>query len=187
MTTTSRRRLWTVEEFQCAIERGVFHEDERLELLQGEIIEQMPVDPPHSLTTGLVSDALVAAFAGMDCHVRTENPIALPNNSQPQPDIVVARGARRAYRSQHPTPLDIVLLVEVSGSTLIEDRAFKAPLYAAAGIAEYWIVNLRDRQLEVHRTPQNGIWTQTQVVAATGSIAPLAAPSALLAVAELLP
>lgn len=182
-----RRRSWTVEEFQSAIRLGLFHEDERLELLQGEIIELIPVDPTHSLVTGLVNDALMAAFRGQNCHVRTENPIVLPHDGQPQPDVIVACGQRRAYPHQHPTPVDVFLLVEVSGSTLAEDRSVKSPLYAIAGITEYWIVNLKDRQLEVHRMPQNGIWTQTQVISATGTVAPLAAPQSPILVSELLP
>lgn len=182
-----RRRLWTVEEFQAAIRAGVFHEDERLELIEGDIVAPMPVDPQHALATGLVNDALVAAFAGQDCHIRSENPIVLPHASQPQPDVVVAVGKRRDYSTQHPSPPEILLLVEVSGSTLAVDRSIKAALYALAGIAEFWIVNLRDRQLEVHRTPQNGIWTQTQVIPATGTIAPLAVPHATVAIGDLLP
>ena len=188
MSAAFVRRRWSVEEFQCAIRLGLFREDERLELLDGEIFEKMPPDPPHSTTIPLSHVALNRAFAGLDCHLRTENPIVLTgSSSQPQPDIVVAQGSPRLYTSRHPAPTDILLVVEVSASTLTDDRNAKSALYVTAGIAEYWIVNLQDRQLEVHRHPQNGIWTQTQVVGATGSIAPLAAPNMPVTVADLLP
>ncbi|MBB6053031.1 Uma2 family endonuclease [Armatimonas rosea] len=188
MSAAFARRRWSVEEFQCAIRLGLFREDERLELLDGDIFEQKPPDPPHSSTIPLSHVALNRAFTGIDCHLRTENPIVLTSsNSQPQPDIVVAQGSPRLYASRHPGPDDVLLLVEVSDSTLSDDRNAKSALYATAGITEYWIVNLRDRQLEVHRHPQNGIWTQTQVIAATGNIAPLSAPNSPVAVADLLP
>ncbi len=188
MSAAFVRRRWSVEEFQCAIRLGLFHADERLELLDGEIFEKMPPDPPHSTTTGFTYDALQAAFVGIDCHLRSENPIVLTGTrSQPEPDVVVVRGPRRLYTSRHPAPTEILLVVEVSASTLTDDRNAKSALYATSGITEYWIVNLQDRQLEVHRLPQNGIWTQTQVVGATGSIAPLAAPNMPVTVADLLP
>lgn len=188
MSAAFIRRRWSVEEFQCAIRLGLFREDERLELLDGEIFEQMPPDPPHSSSTGFTYDTLLVAFANVGCHLRSENPLVLTgNSSQPQPDVVVVRGSRHLYTSRHPAPADVLLVVEVSASTLTDDRSAKSALYAAAGITEYWIVNLRDRQLEVHRLPQNGIWTQTQVVSATGSIAPLSAPQSLVTVADLLP
>ena len=188
MSAAFVRRRWSVEEFQCAIRLGLFREDERLELLDGEIFKQMPPDPSHSSTIPLSHVTLNRAFAMVDCHLRTENPITLTgSSSQPQPDIVVAQGSPRLYATRHPAPTDILLVVEVSASTLTDDRTEKSALYAAAGISEYWIVNLRDRQLEVHRLPQNGIWTQTQVVAATGSIAPLAALNMPVTVADLLP
>lgn len=181
------RRRWTVEEFQSAARFGLFRPEERLELLDGEILEKRPPDPPHSSATGLVDDVLRRAFAGVDGFIRTENPVVLPHASQPEPDVAVVRGQRRDFASRHPSPADLLLVVEVSFSTLADDRGIKARLYAEAGIAEYWIVNLRDRQLEVHRTPQNGIWTQTFVVATGNSVAPLAAPGATVAVADLLP
>ena len=152
MSAAFTRRRWSVEEFQCAIRLGLFREDERLELLDGEIFEQMPPDPPHSSSTGFTYDALYAAFANIDAHLRSENPLVLTgSSSQPQPDVVVVRGSRHLYTSRHPAPTDVLLLIEVSDSTLSDDRNAKSVLYATAGITEYWIVNLRDRQLEVHR------------------------------------
>lgn len=186
-TRSLLRRRWSAEEFQSATRLGIFRPEERLELLDGEILEKMPPDPPHSSATGLLDDVLRRAFAGVDCFVRTENPIVLPQASQPEPDAAVVRGARRDYLQQHPMPGDLLLVVEVSFPTLADDRGIKARLYAEAGIAEYWIVNLRDRQLEVHRSPRGGIWTQTFVVAVGASVAPLAAPSATVPVDDLLP
>ena len=184
---TLPRRRWTVEEFQHAARAGVFGEDERLELLFGEIVPAMPPDPSHSGSTGSLDDILRRIFAGADCFIRAENPLVIPGDGQPEPDIAVIRGSRQDFFQHHPTPTDVLLLIEVSGSTLTTDRSVKGPLYAGAGIPEYWILNLPGRQLEVHRTPQNGVWTQTFVVPETGAVSPLAAPGATVAVADLLP
>ncbi|MGC4046030.1 MAG: Uma2 family endonuclease [Armatimonas sp.] len=147
----------------------------------------MPPDPPHSITIPLSLALLQAIFIPLNAHLRTENPLLIPSGSQPQPDILVVNGAPRDYLAQHPQPADVLLLIEVSDSTLQTDRSVKSPLYAEAGISEYWILNLQDRQLEVHRTPLNGIWTSTFVVPSSGTVTPLAAPNATIAIVDLLP
>jgi Uma2 family endonuclease len=180
------RRRWSVEEFQRAIQLGLFHEDERLELIHGDIYRNNTPDPLHSAAVSLSRDALGTLFL-VNCHLRTENPLTIPGDGQPEPDILVVRGNRRDFTSRHPEPGDVLLLIEVSDSTLSEDRSVKGPLYAEAGIPEFWILNLRQRQLEVHQAPQNGIWTRTFVVSETGTASPLAAPNAVIPVADLLP
>ena len=181
-------REWTSEEFHRAFAVGLFRPEERLELLDGEIIEKMGEDPSHSVGVGLVQDALAKAFALTDCHLRVQHPIALPGGgSEPEPDVTVVRGKRRQYGNNHPTPADALLVVEVSNSTLNYDQGRKAHAYAAAGITEYWILNLTDRQLEVYRNPKDGLYLAPVVFTVVQSVTALAAPASSILVADLLP
>jgi Uma2 family endonuclease len=180
-------RRWTVAEYQKAAKVGLFGPEERLELIDGEIYKRMPPEPPHSNGIDFVRAALVAAFRSVDCYLRTENPISIPGDSQPQPDAAVVVGNPPRYRGRFPIAEEIYLLVEVADSSLNFDRRRKGPQYAAAGIREYWILNLRDRCLEVFRAPQNGAWTVTFTVPENGALSSLTAPEASVAVADLLP
>ncbi len=183
-----RKWHWTSEEFHRAFSMGLFRLDEKLELIDGEIIEKMGGDPSHSVGVGLVQDALAKAFALTDCHLRIQHPIALPGGvSEPEPDVAVVRGQRRQYDKHHPQPVDTLLVVEVANTTLTYDRERKAPAYAVAGVVEYWILNLTDRQLEVHRHPQNGAYQSTVILTASQSASPMAMPTEIIRVADLLP
>jgi Uma2 family endonuclease len=186
-TEGPRLRRWTVAEYQRAAQMGLFGPEERLELIDGEIYEKMPPDPPHSTGIDLARFHITRAFQGVDCYLRSENPVVLPNDGQPEPDIAVVAGVPGRYRDHHPGPEDVLLIVEVADSSLSFDRRQKGPQYAVAGIQEYWILNLPDRCLEVFRLPQNGGWTATSTVAEDGAVSPLAAPGATVRVADLLP
>jgi Uma2 family endonuclease len=134
------------------IQSGILTENDRVQLIAGCIVEMPPIGPGHSTSTALVGTAIDEALpAGWI--VRRQDPITLATG-EPEPDIVVARGSLRDYSKRHPGPADIALVVEVADATLSFDRVEKAKEYAAAGISEYWIVNLVDRQIEVHRQPQ---------------------------------
>lgn len=145
------RRLWTVAEFDDAAARGIIKPDERLELIEGEVIYKVtPQESRHTTGIRAVEEALRRAFAvGYD--VRVQMPLVFGTRSKPEPDIAVVAGTFRDYAGSHPTTA--VLVVEVSGSSLAFDRTTKAGLYARAGIPEYWILNLVERVLEVHRDP----------------------------------
>lgn len=186
-----KRRGWTRAEYECAIDLGLFGPDERLELIEGEIIEKMTHNSPHATGICLAQTAMAQVFTA-GYLVRSQLPLAVDALSEPEPDVAVVRGSVRDYARNHPATA--VLVIEVSDSTLPMDRTVKASLYARAGIEEYWIVNINDRVLEVHRQPAamseqplgyhyRSITRQTE----TESIAPLAAPQALIAVADLLP
>lgn len=177
---------WTRERYDQAVEAGIFTTDDKVELLDGEVIAKMPQNGPHQVTTGLVSDVLRAAF-GTAYHTRDEKAVNLSDLSKPEPDVAVVRGNRRDYLQAAPAVGDIALLVEVSDSTLIQDRVRKAALYAEAGIAEYWIVNLQDRVLEIHRDPAGGAYRTKTTHEPGDAVAPLGAPDANVAVADLLP
>jgi len=146
-----RRRLWTYKEFERAGELGLFGPDERLELIEGEIIRKVaPQLTPHAVASGLVEHAL-AGICPQHCHVRNQKPLKIGAKSGPEPDIAVVRGSLRDYLSSHPTSAE--LIVEVADSSLRLDRGAKASLYARAGVPEYWILDLTNRVLEVSREP----------------------------------
>jgi Uma2 family endonuclease len=145
-------RRFSVDEYHRMVSSGVLSENDRVQLVNGWIIEMPPIGPEHSTSTSLVEAAFLAVLpAGWI--LRIQDPITLPTG-EPEPDLIVARGTIRDYSKRHPGPQDIGLLVEVADATLSFDRVEKSAEYAAAGIAEYWIVNLVDRQVEVHRHPR---------------------------------
>lgn len=150
-----------------------------------------PQGSAHYTAIGLVEDALRAAF-GPGWLVRTQGPIALDDDSEPEPDIAVIRGTRRDYSREHPS--GPALVVEVAESSLAFDREYKGSLYARAGIADYWIVNLVARVLEVYRQPLEDPATRfgwryapAEVLPPGSSVSPLAAPAARIPVSDLLP
>jgi Uma2 family endonuclease len=184
-----RRIRWTKKEFYRLAELGFF-QDRHVELVGGELM-QMTINPPHCVALGLTSDALRAAF-GPGHYVRSQGVLDLAIRHQPQPDLAVVPGVPRDYASAHPT--SALLVVEVSDTTIRYDRLVKAHLYARAGIADYWIVNIRDRQLEIFRNPgpdpsRRGrfAYADVTIVPATGTATPLAAPGVVIAAADLLP
>jgi Uma2 family endonuclease len=182
-------RLWTRQEYERLVAEGFFHPEERLELVDGEIIRMTPQGSPHATASSLAADTLRTCF-GPSHLVRVQMPLALGPDSEPEPDIAVVVGNARDYRDAHPQTA--VLIVEVSDTTLTYDRERKARLYARATIPEYWIVNLLERRLEVYRdsisTGAGGPAYRTRVILdPSKTIAPLAAPSSSIAVADLLP
>lgn len=183
-----RTRRWTRAEYGRAVEAGIFREDEPLELLAGRLVVAEPKRRPHALATGLVADALRRAF-GIGWYVQIQDPIALNPTSEPEPDVAVVRGAPRDYPREHPA--HPVLVVEVAEWSLRLDRRLKSRLYARAGIPEYWILNLVSRVLEVHRAPRREgrryTYGDIQVLGPEATVNPLAAPTARISVADLLP
>ena len=186
-----RTRRWSRAEYERLIELGVFHEDEPIELLDGELVVREPKGSRHETAVSLVQDALRRAF-GPGWLVRVGAPLALDDVSEPEPDVSVVRGAPRDYRDTHPSRA--VLVVEVAGSSLMFDHTRKTRAYARNGIAEYWIVNLVDRVLEVYRDPGSDPveparpgYRQLLRLQAPAVVSPLAAPASSIGVADLLP
>jgi Uma2 family endonuclease len=185
---TSKR--WQSVEYQRLVDVGVF-EGEPLELIGGQLIVAEPQGSPHATAVGMAQDALGAAIpAGWI--VRIQAPLALDDESAPEPDVAVVRGSRADYRHAHPARP--ALIIEVAESSLAFDRVQKGSLYARAGIADYWIVNLEDRVVEVYHDPGADLtapfgWRYTSVdrLRPGDSVRPLGVPAAPLAVAALLP
>jgi Uma2 family endonuclease len=173
------------------IEAGVLTPEDRVELIDGEILAMTPQGSSHATAVLLVQDTLRAAF-GRDVHIRTHLPLALGSDSEPEPDVAVVAGSVRDYRDAHPQ--SALLVVEVADTTLAYDRDVKGSLYARAGVPEYWLVNLAKALVEVHRDPMvmphARFGWQYRTVDRFGpgdSIAPLSCPHASIAVADLLP
>ena len=178
-------------EYERLAELEFFQPDERLELIDGVMILREPQYSPHAVATQLVLQALDRAF-GAGWNVRSQLPIALDDMSEPEPDAAVVPGDPRDYRDAHPTRP--VLIVEVALSRLTFDRRQKASLYARAGIADYWVVNLVDRILEVYRepvaapgAPYGFRYRSVTRLRPPATVTPLAAPSAAIPAADLLP
>lgn len=141
---------FTVEQYHRMIASGALDEDDDVELIEGWVVRKMAKGPAHAYVTGRLEDFLRAHVA-TGLHVRNQEPITL-SASEPEPDLCIARGGRERFRSAHPGAADVVLVVEVADSSLATDRV-KARSYGAAGIPEYWLVNLPERCVEVHTSP----------------------------------
>jgi Uma2 family endonuclease len=163
--------------------------NKRIELIKGEIIDMAPIGPMHGGITHPLAVILEKAF-GPGFTARNQAPISLGTDaepSDPQPDVVVLVGTWRDYTARHPIPSDILLVVEISDSTLDYDRKVKAPLYASAGISEYWILNVSDMQLEVYREPAKSGYGSRTIYRSSDSVEPLHAAGASIPVGSFLP
>ena len=182
-------RHWTRIEYDRLVECGVFRPGDPVELLGGLLVVADPQGSRHFAAIRAAEEALRAAF-GPGWDVRAQGPIALDEDSEPEPDLAVVPGSFRDYRSAHPSRP--ALVVEVAESSLLLDRDHKGSLYARAGLADYWIVNLADHRLEIYREPAPHAgapfgWRYRSLVVAERDavVSPLAAPAARVRVADL--
>ena len=175
--------LYTVEEYFGLVEAGQLAPDARVELLEGVVVEMSPQTPEHATCVRLVHKALEEVF---DCEIRDCLPFIAGSRSGPEPDVVVVPGAIEDYAERHPT--EALLVVEVSVSSLPVDRLSKSRIYSAAGVPEYWIANLVDRVLEVHRAPDREarLYRDTATLWPGEVVTPVSAPDAAIPVAALL-
>ena len=186
-----RMRRWTRMEYQKLGEVGILAEDEPVELLDGQLVVAEPKGAPHATMVRLTARALTRAF-GDGWLVSTQDPIALDDVSEPEPDVVVVPGSELDFFDAHPARP--ALIVEVAETSLYYDRGRKASAYARAGLPDYWIVNLVDWRVEVYRRPATDNsaelgWRYLDVALLTpsASIVPLARPDVVIAVSDILP
>jgi Uma2 family endonuclease len=186
-----RTRRWSRAEYDRLIALGIFEPGDPVELIGGQLMVAEPQGVEHYTAICKSVRALGAAF-GPGWLIRSQGPIGLDDESEPEPDVAVVRGDIDDYRRAHPSRP--VLTLEVAYSSLGYDREHKGSVYARAGLSDYWIVNLIDRTLEVYREPAvdeaapfGWRYARREVVTASGRAAPLAAPTAMIAVADLLP
>jgi Uma2 family endonuclease len=158
---------------------GIFHEDDRVELLDGEIYKMTPIGPQHAYRVSQLQKRF-ELLLGSQVLVSTQNPVRLPPAAEPAPDVALLRLPATTYRTRLPEAKDILLLVEVADSSLQHDRDIKLPIYARAGIPEVWIVNIVDRQLEVYRKPRRSRYGELLTYDEGVTVAPLAFPESRL-------
>lgn len=185
MSRQLAKRWISADEYERMGEAGIFHPDDRLELIEGEIYEMSPIGSPHAACVSFLTDVL-SAFAAGKFMVRVQNPIRLNDFSEPQPDLALVRRREDYYRGGHPTPADVLLVVEVADSTVETDRKVKVPLYAQAGVAEAWVVNIPEGQLEIYAEPAGGAYQFKQVYKRGEEARSHTLPQLKLGVAELL-
>jgi Uma2 family endonuclease len=178
--------LWSREDYENLVSRGVFGPEDRIELLNGRLLTMAPQQTAHAIAYNLTRKYLDRVFqSGYD--VRPQLPLALDDRSEPEPDVAVVRGAVRDYLQNHPAPEDTVLVVEVADSSLRYDRTDKLAAYARAGIPEYWILNLVDGVVEVYRDPIGDHYTKSATLGPEEPLAPQGHDADAVSVAELLP
>ncbi|PYM82928.1 MAG: hypothetical protein DME13_16700, partial [Candidatus Rokuibacteriota bacterium] len=184
-------RRFSRAEYERLIELGVFQPEEEIELIGGELMVAEPQGAAHYTAIVKSAIALTVAF-GPGWYVRTEGPLGLDDDSEPEPDVAVVPGTPDDYSRAHPSRS--VLTVEVAESSLAADRERKGSLYARAGLSDYWVLNLLDRVLEVYREPAPDSaapfgwrYTRSEVFGAAARVTPLAAPGSSVSVSQLLP
>ena len=163
MAVEIKRKLFSIAEYHKMIEAGVFHEDDRLELLGGEIVSMSPIGSRHAACVKRLNKLFMKLLRERAV-VGVQDPVEISDESEPQPDITLLKPRTDFYSAAHPKPDDIHLLVEVADTTVNYDRRVKLPFYARAGISEVWLVDLEAQQIEVYRQPSAQGYRQTQTV-----------------------
>ncbi|WP_395145005.1 Uma2 family endonuclease [Armatimonas sp.] len=176
---------WTRETYHQAVELGLFGETPRLELIRGEIYLKPPMNRPHATSVSKSLSAVTQAM-GDDFTVLCQLPIGLSTDGEPEPDISVVAGEPDDY-PEHPTEEQVLLVMEISDSTLAFDKETKSETYAEAEIKEYWILDINARTLEVRREPRGKAYRSSRLYDESESASPLAKPDAQISVAALLP
>ena len=175
---------FSVNDYERMIRHGILTENSKVELIRGEIVAKMPIGDPHIACVNRLNRLLVRAV-GDDAIVSIQNPVRLPD-SEPEPDVVLLVPRADDYANGKATTADVLLLIEVSDTSLAYDRGVKLPLYAEAGIAEYWIVNLSDRCLHRYRQPQlDGTYAEVVTLGVTDMVELLLLKSVVFSVSSM--
>ena len=185
MAVQFQRYRFTVDEYSRMAEIGILREDSRVELINGEIIHMHPIGKRHA---GGV-DRLTYLFVhrvGDRANVRGQNPVRLGEHNEPEPDLMLLRWRADFYAAGHPTPEQVLLVVEIADSSVEYDRQVKSPLYGGAGIPEYWLVNLERDHIVAYRDPTEDGYATTRILRYGESISPLAFPDLTFTVDETL-
>ena len=179
------KRRFTADEYQRMGEAGIFSEEDRIELIDGEILTMSPIGAPHAGAVNRAARALAQA-SGSRAIVAVQNPIRLNAFSEPQPDLVLLRPRHDFYSSSHPRPTDILLVIEIADATLRYDRDLKAPLYARNGIVEYWLVDLVGDVVTCYSRPEDGEYLDATMYVRGQVLSPASLPGRGILVTDLL-
>jgi len=185
MTVLLARDLFTVDEYRRMAEVGLLHEDSRVELIDGEIVQMSPIGRRHASRVGKLSNKLARELGDLAI-VWPQNPIHLTDQAEPEPDVTLLRPRPDFYDGKDPDAGDVLLVIEVADSSLDYDRRVKAPLYARHEIPDYWLVNLVDGHVAVYRDPAPDGYRSVQLFHPGDVLRPLAFPNLVLAVEDIL-
>ena len=179
------RRRFTVDEYYRMAEVGIFSEDDRVELIDGAVVDMVPIGAPHA---GVIIrlNHLLSRLVGDRAMISPQNPVRLSDYSEPLPDVMLLRPRPDFYTSAHPGPGDVLLLVEVADSSAEYDRSVKVPLYARHGVPEVWLVDLQRQLVEIYRDPAPAGHREIRVVRRGDRLTTLAMPDVPLLVDDIL-
>ncbi len=185
MAVPVAKRLFDVNEYRRLAQAGILSEDDRVELINGEVVEMSPIGSAHATCVrGL--DELLHEKLGRSVFVSAQNPIELDDRSEPQPDLAVLKRRPDRYAHAHPKPEDVLLVIEVADSSIDYDRLIKARLYARSGIPETWIVDLNTSLVTVFNAPSNGEYRSSREFKPGELVTSLSVPALTLGVADIL-
>ena len=177
--STPLRRRFTVAEYYALVDRGILAENDRVELLDGDIIAMPPIGDWHQSSIDRFTNLMLPLLRGRAI-MRVQGPTRLNENSEPLPDVMLLRQRDDFYETGHPSPDDVLLIIEVSDSSVDYDRDDKLTAYARAGIPEVWIVSRQDRQIEAYTEPTEGEYANVRHARHGESIAPSALPDVVM-------
>jgi len=185
MSVQVERRHFSVSEYNRMAETGILSEDDRVELIEGEIIEMSPIGSRHAACVRRL-DALFNRELQGAAQVSAQNPILIDDYTQPEPDVALLKPRSDYYSEAHPAASDVLLVVEVADTSVEYDRQVKAPLYARAGVGEMWLVNLQEDAVEVYTRPESGTYRERKQLTRGDSITLTAVPGLTFTIEEIL-
>jgi Uma2 family endonuclease len=175
----------TVADYHRMVACGILSQDDRVELLDGQVIPMTPIGSPHAGCVNRLNRMLTHAL-GDRATIAVQNPAVLNDWSEPQPDVTVLKPRPDGYAAAHPGPGDVLLLIEVADSSLARDREVKLPLYAAAGVAEVWLVHLQANHIHLHRDPGPAGYRSGRMAQRGTTVTPLLFPDVAFSVDDIL-
>ena len=183
--TAPTPRRFDVDDYYRMAAAGILTPEDRVELIEGEIVDMAPIGSEHAATTDILNELVTRAVATAQAQVRVQGPLRLDRRNEPQPDLLLLRPRADRYRATHPTAADVLLLIEVADSSLAFDRGQKLALYARHGVPEVWIVDLVGRAIEICRTPSATGYAERRRLS-EGDLTPALVPGLTISLAELL-
>jgi Uma2 family endonuclease len=185
MLAEIKRKLFTVDDYHRMVDAGILDEDDRVELIEGEIIQMSPIGDRHAGCVNRMTDLFTYLFRGKAV-VTVQNPVRLNQYNEPQPDITLAKWRADFYSSGPPEPADILLAVEVADTTIQKDLRIKLPIYARLGIVEFWVEDLKHDRLLVFQNPEGDTYKTSLTFSKGETVSPLAFPDIAITVGQLL-
>jgi Uma2 family endonuclease len=186
MTVDLEHRLFTVDEYYRMAAAGILNEDDRVELIDGEIVRMPPIGSNHASVVDTLAALFTSQLGRDQAIVHVQNPVRLNDLSELQPDLSLLRPRGDRYKDSHPGAGDLFLVIEVAESSAVSDRQIKVPRYANAGIAEVWIIDLNDQSVEAYLQPVAGEYRECRNIGPDDSLSPQAFPDISVQVDDIL-